>query len=414
MTIAFWTTAALLLAGALLFVLPPLWRPPLRVQAGPSPLAVYREQRAQLDAELAQGALTAAQHAGAIEELQGRVIEEVDEPAAAVAAAAPPARQRAAVLAVALLLPAGALALYALLGKPAALEAARPSATASGNAPHAMSREQMEGMVEQLAARMQQSPQDAEGWHMLARSYVAIGRLPEAAQAYDRAATLDPKNATVLADYADTLAMVNGRSLDGRPTELVRAALQADPRHAKSLSLAGTAAFNRGDFPAAVAFWQRLQAVLPPQAPQADSIAAGIAQAQAAAAKVPVPPPVTAKGAGPAGAASVEGTVVLADGLKARLAPGATLYVFARTADGPRMPLAIVKVGADLPYRFLLDDALAMTPQAKLSGQNEVILGARISRNGNATPQPGDLMGTLGPVKVGARNLRLVIDQVVR
>jgi len=416
MTIASWTTAALLLAGALLFVLPPLWRPPLRVQAGPSPLAVYREQRAQLDAELAQGALTAAQHAGAIEELQGRVIEEVGEPAAAVAAAAPPARQLAAVLAVALLLPAGALALYALLGKPAALESARPSATASGNAPHTMSREQMEGMVEQLAARMQQSPQDAEGWHMLARSYVAIGRLPEAAQAYDRAATLDPRNATVLADYADTLAMVNGRSLDGRPTELVLAALQADPRHAKSLSLAGTAAFNRGDFPAAAAFWQRLQAVLPPQAPQADSIAASIAQAQAqaAAAKVPVPPPVTAKGAGPAGAASVEGTVVLADGLKARLAPGATLYVFARTADGPRMPLAIVKVGADLPYRFLLDDALAMTPQAKLSGQNEVILGARISRDGNATPQPGDLMGTLGPVKVGARNLRLVIDQVMR
>jgi len=413
MTIAFWSTAILLLAGALLFVLPPLWRPPVRMQAGPSPLAVYREQRAQLDAELGQGALTAAQHAGAIEELQGRVIEEVGEPVAP-AVAAPRAHQLAALIAVALLLPAGALALYALLGKPAALESARQPAAASGSAPHTMSREQMDAMVEQLAARMQQSPQDAEGWHMLARSYVAIGRLPEAGQAYDRAATLDPKNPTVLADYADTLAMVNGRSLDGRPTELVQAALQADPKHAKSLSLAGTAAFHRGDFPAAVAFWQRLQAVLPPQSPQADSIAASIAQAQAAAAKVPVPPAVAARAAHPAGGASVQGTVTMADALKHRLAPGATLYVFARTAEGPRLPLAIVKTDADLPYRFTLDDSQAMTAQAKLSGQNRVVLGARISRTGNATPQPGDLMGTLGPVKVGARDLRLVIDEVVR
>jgi len=285
MTLAFWAATLLLLAGALLFVLPPLWRAPTPALPGPSALALHREQLAQLDGELAQGALTAAQHAAAVEELQGRVIEEVGEPDAA-AAATPRVHPLAALLVVALVLPVGALALYALLGRPAALEAGRQSAAAAGTAPHAMSREQMEGMVEQLAARLQQSPQDADGWHMLARSYVAVERLPEAAQAYDRAAALAPTNPTVLADYADTLAMVNGRSLEGRPTELVQAALAADPRHAKALSLAGTAAFNRGDFAAAVAFWQRLQAVLPAQSQQAGAVAASIAQAQAAAGKV--------------------------------------------------------------------------------------------------------------------------------
>lgn len=430
MTLAFWSTVALLLAGALLFVLPPLLRPPARTRSGPSPLAIYREQRAQFDAELAQGTLTTEQHARAIAELQGRVVAEVGEPPDS---AVPPANRLppfASIVAVALLLPACALGLYGLLGKPAALApSVAQTAPSGGDAPHTMSRDQMEEMVERLAEKLKKSPDDAEGWHMLARSYVAFGRLPEAAQAYDRASKLSPKDPQVLADYADTLAMVNGRSLDGRPMELVNAALKIDPAHPKSLALSGTAAFNRGDFAAAVASWQKLQATLPPESEQARSIAASIAQAQTAATKVPILP----SGAGdrpqadaraaaqmptsPAAAgdpASVDGSVTIAAALKQRLAPGTTLFVFARAVDGARAPLAVVRVPAgQFPYRFKLDDSLSMAPQSKLSGQTRVMLGARISRTGNPTPQSGDLMGTLGPVKVGSRDLKLVIDGVV-
>ena len=438
MTLVFWGTVALLLAGALLFVLPPLLRP-ARSIAGPSPLAAYRDQRDQIDDEFAQGKLTATEHEQALAELQCRVVDEVGDvhPEAAAPMRAPPlAPPLATLLLVALLLPAAALAIYGLLGKPAALTlsgasatpvagvAGARTATSSGEAPHAMTREQMEAMVEQLAERLKKSPEDADGWHMLARSYVAFGRLPEAALAYDRASALAPKNPQVLADYADTLAMVNGRSLEGRPMELVNAALKIDPAHQKSLALAGTAAFNRNDYVGAVAQWRKLEAVLPPGSEQARAIGVSIAQAQTAGKSAapsavvtaqtqtqtqtqPASPPATPSD-------SVEGSVTIADKLMPRPTAADTLFVFARPVSGARMPLAIIRTKAgELPYRFKLDDSLAMSPQFKLSGQTEVMLGARISRTGNATPQSGDLMGTLGPVKIGARELKLVIDGVV-
>ena len=444
MTLVFWSTVALLLAGALLFVLPPLLRP-ARVVAGPSPLAAYRDQRDQIDDDLAQGRLTASEHTQALDELQRRVVDEVGDVGdvgTRDAAAAAPMRSPPLVtlLVVALLLPAGALALYGLLGKPAALTisgagaarvaggAAGAKVAGSGEAPHAMSREQMEDMVEQLAERLKKTPEDADGWHMLARSYVAFNRLPEAALAYDRATTLAPKDPQVLADYADTLAMVNGRNLEGRPMELVNAALKIDPVHQKSLALAGTAAFNRNDYVGAVAQWRKLEAVLPSGSEQARAIGVSIAQAQAAGqgaapparvmaqaqaqpqaqtqAQTPSPPAVAG--------ASVEGTVTVADALMPRPTAADTLFIFARPTSGSRMPLAIIRAKAgELPFQFKLDDSQAMSPQFKLSGQAEVMLGARISRTGNATPQSGDLMGTLGPVKTGARGLKLVIDGVV-
>jgi cytochrome c-type biogenesis protein CcmH len=418
MTVAFWGAAALLLAGALLFVLPPLLRPPIRTQAAPSALSVYREQRAQFDAELAQGMLSPSQHERCLEELQRRVVNEVDDAGAPAAGTAQRATPLLATIAVALLVPAGALALYGLLGKPAALgPAVAQSAAGAASAPHTMSREQMEQMVDTLAERLKNSPNDAEGWHMLARSYLAFGRLPEAAQAYDRAAALAPTNVQVLVDYADTLAMVNGRNLEGRPMELVNAALKIDPRQPKALALSGTAAFNRGDFAAAVNQWQLLQATLPVGSEQARTIGQSIAQAQAAA-KLPAPPASAAAAVTVATVAtvspSIQGSVAIADALKPKLANGATLFVFARAVNGPRIPLAIVRVPAgQWPYRFKLDDSMAMAPQLKLSGQPEVMLGARISPSGNATPQSGDLSGALGPVKVGARDVRLVIDSVV-
>ena len=461
MMLVFWGTAALLLAGALLFVLPALLRP-ARSIAGPSPLTAYRDQRDQIDDEFAQGKLTATEHEQALAELQCRVVDEVGDvhPEAAAPMRAPPL---ATLLLVALLLPAGALALYGLLGKPAALTlsatgapavagAGKPGgATSAGEAPHAMTREQMESMVEQLAERLKKSPEDADGWHMLARSYVAFGRLPEAALAYDRASTLSPRDPQVLADYADTLAMVNGRNLEGRPMELVNAALKIDPAHQKSLALAGTAAFNRSDFVGAVGQWRKLEAVLPSGSEQARAIAVSIAQAQSQAqtagkgvapapaaqaqaqapatpAAAPAPDPALAPTLAPtqsavqtptasapaAAGVSVEGTVTVAAALTPRPTAADTLFVFARPTSGARMPLAIIRTKAgELPYRFKLDDSLAMSPQFKLSGQTEVMLGARISRTGNATPQSGDLMGTIGPVKIGARELKLVIDGVV-
>lgn len=429
MMIAFWASVALLLAGALLFVLPPLLRPATSHRAaGESPMAAYRDQRAQLDAELAAGTLTPEQHAQGVAELQARVIDEVGEVTDETPVQDAP-QSKAFIGAVAALIPVGALALYAALGSPSALN---PDAQVAGggDAPHAMSQEQMESMVQALADKLQKNPNDANGWHMLARSYVVFQRLPEAAQAYDRAYKLNPTDPNMLADYADVLAMVNGRSLEGRPEELVKEALKLDPQHQKSLSLVGTAAFNRGDFAGAANWWTKLLGTVPAGSPQAQSVQANIDQALAEGARSGkmVPPtasvaaaPSDNKGAAPAAPAAasanavVEGSVNVADAVKGSIPPGATLFVYARPADGSRMPIAIVRAPADkFPVTFKLDDSSAMSPESRISLQQQVQLVARISKTGNAMPQPGDLTGTFGPVKVGARDAKVVISEVVK
>ncbi|EHR72981.1 cytochrome c-type biogenesis protein CcmI [Burkholderiales bacterium JOSHI_001] len=416
---AFWSSVALLLAGALLFVLPPLLRREGPGESGSSAtlagspalsLALHRERQAELDADLARGQLSPAEHASERADLQRRVLEDLPDADPAAGLAAAPALPRAVAWAPALLLPAAALGIYLLLGQPGSVNPAAP--TEGG---HALTPEQMQGMVARLAERLKTQPDDAEGWHMLARSYTSFGRLADAAQAYDRAAALQPTNPDLLADYADVLGAVNGRKLEGRPLQLIDAALENNPRHPKALALAGTAAYNRQDFAAALSYWQRLQATLAPNSDMARRVVASIAEAQSKLGGAAVAPAGTA--AAPAGGATLSGQVQVADNLKARIQEGDTLFIFARAAEGPRMPVAIARVSAGAaaagPVAFTLDDSSAMQPDRRLSQQRAVVLAARISRSGNATPQSGDLMGTLGPLAPGAKDLRLVIDGVV-
>ena len=419
MTIAFWAAVALLLGGAMLFVLPPLLRPPAAKHAVASPLEAYREQRAQLDAELAQGALSPSQHEQALQELQARVVDEVGEVEEPAPVQHTP-QSTAFIVAVALMIPAGALAIYGFLGMPAALRGGDEAiATRGEQSPHALTQEQMEAMVEGLAQKLRKNPNDPAGWHMLARSYVAFNRMPEAAQAYEQANAQAPGDPQILADYADVLAMVNGRKLEGKPEQLVLQALKADPKHQKALALAGTAAFNRGDFPKAADWWKQLLATLPPGSEQAKAVQANIQQAESGgvsvAARAAAPADSGAGTAAAAAGAAVEGSVSIADAVKGSIAPGSVLFIYARPADGSRMPLAILREDAGkLPVRFRLDDSLAMAPQAKLSLHSDVMLVARISKTGDATPKPGDITGSLGPVKVGARDLKLVLSEVVK
>jgi cytochrome c-type biogenesis protein CcmH len=100
--------------------------------------------------------------------------------------------------------------------------------------------------------------------------------------------------------------------------------------------------------------------------------------------------------------------------LKAKVKPSDVVFIYATPANGERMPLAIFKTTvAQLPLAFTLDDSTAMTPERKLSAAGEVFVKVRVSKSGNAMPQSGDLTGTLGPVKVGSKGLKLEIkDQI--
>ena len=305
------------------------------------------------------------------------------------------------------------------------------AAREGGAAPHSVSAEQIAEMAQRLASRLKEQPQDPQGWAMLGRSYAVLGRNDEAVKAYETAMAQQGDDAVLMADYADALAVKNNRTLAGEPMKWVRRALELDPKNVKALALAGTDAFDRKDFAGAVRYWEALLEAGPSEGGFVQQVKASVAEARqlgglGAAAATPA---ATAASAGPRVAAattggtdaatgartSVSGTVSLSAALGAKAAPDDTVFIFARAAEGSRMPLAVLRMRVrDLPARFTLDDRLAMSPAAKLSGAPSVIVGARISKSGNAMPSPGDLTGQVGPVPLGSAGLAVEIREQVK
>lgn len=422
--IIFVVVAAAMLVAACAWVLVPLLRRReiASIDRDASNLAILRDQRAELESDLANGVVSADQYETSRAELDRRVLEEART---AGSAAATPVRSGAwTAAAVGAVMPISAVVLYLALGTPIALlpETHRMAAS-DEDGQHAVSPQQIEAMIERVKEKLAREPDNLEGWIVLARTYYATGRAPEAVQAFERAAAIAPNDAALLADYADALGVAQGRSLDGKPAELIERALIADPNHWKANALAGTVAFNRKQYAKAAQYWERVKAGVPPGSPIAGSIDASIAEAKQLAglpadAKVAAAPPASAPASPPkpsaasVASAKVAGTVKLAPTLAAGVSPDDSVYVFARPADGSRMPLALMrKQVKDLPLAFTLDDSMAMTPSMKLSDHGQVVIGARVSRSGSAMPQSGDLEGLSSPVALGSSGLTLVIDR---
>ena len=438
--IAFYAAAAALCALAVLLLTRMAWWPARAGRSLAGSVAELANQVRQLRELHAAGALGAEAFGEASAALERKLIDAVAAaPAAGDAVAARAARPSNGLSgALALFVCAVTLGGYAHLGSPSALfvgpSGFAPRSTAQDAAPdaplaHELSAEKVSAMIEQLAARLKAAPDDADGWEMLARSYVVIGQHAKSIDAFKQALRLRAGDPNLLADYADALAMAQQRNLDGEPSELIARALKIDPDNGKALALAGTAAFDRGDYRGALAHWQHLVATEPAGGPFAPQLQASIDEARrraglpASTGRADAATParsgaaaiVANPGATPdAGSASVAGTVTLASALAARVAPDDTVFVFARAAQGSRMPLAILrKQVRDLPLRFTLDDSLAMSPQARLSLAQRVIVGARVSRSGNAMPQPGDLEGLSPSIALGATDLRVEINAEV-
>ena len=404
--IAFAIIAALLVGLALFFVVPPLARGG-RAASGldgrSANLSVLREQLAQLDAEFASGGVDAGQHRAARAEIERRVLDEESVTEAAGA----PGRAPATAWALGLVVPLLASGLYVYLGN---LQGIAPAAQGSAKA---VTAQDVEAMVSELARRMEKAPDDAVGWTMLARSYAALQRFPEASRAFTRAVALNPKDAQLLADAADALAMTQGQSAAGEPTRLIERALQIDPANLKALALAGTAALERKDFAAAGSYWGKARQLAAPGSELAGAIERSLEEVRVAAQGPTASPASAATVAATATSTQVSGRVSLAPLLAARVAPGDTVFIFARAAEGPRMPLAILRrTAAELPITFTLDDSLAMAPEMKLSKFARVVVGARISKSGEAMPRAGDLIGQSAPVSTGSGPLEIVIDAV--
>jgi cytochrome c-type biogenesis protein CcmH len=296
--ILFWVICAIFIAIALAFILPTALqrdeksRRAVADERKQANVAIYRDQLAELEADLRNGIVSQEQYAQDRDEIERRLLEDT---AAATTGAKPPPRKtatapqpsRGTAYVLAVSLPLIAVIFYLLIGKPKSI-----TDPVSGGGPVAATRpmqggeptrEEIEARIAALAKRLQDNPSDAEGWAMLARSYMGFERYGEATGAYAKATELQPNNADLWADYAFASAMAAGQRLDGKPMELVNQALKLDPENAKALQLAGSAAFQAKDYKRAVDYWQRVLKKVPPGSPVAQTITERINEAKSLA-----------------------------------------------------------------------------------------------------------------------------------
>lgn len=414
----FWMLAGLLVVVALLLMLPPLLRKPrvAGVQRDQLNVQVVRDQLDELRADLASGRLDESAYAAARHDLERTLLDDVEKTGAAVQSAPRSGRWMAAVLL--LLVPALAVLLYQRLGAQQTVEriaAAQEAVQAVTSSPHAL-----EDMVARLAARMEQEPGNVEGWALLGRSFAALNRFDDSAKAYNHALQLAPGNPDILSSYADVLVTAGNGAFTDEVGQLLDRALAADPQHLKSLWLRGHWRYRHDNLEGAVSDWQAVVAALPPGD---ENIATIQGQIQLAQNRLGQPmeqivssaqPSGDAPGGIPAGAGHVQVSVSLSPALAGKVGPEDTLFIFARAVQGPRMPLAIVRTtAAELPVTVTLDDSQAMSPAMKLSGFEQVTVGARVSKSGQAMASSGDLEGSVSPVSTAGGDATITIDRVV-
>jgi len=409
-----------MLLVAMLFVVLPLWRGSVKskeVKRDGSNLEIFRDQIAEMDTDLRNGLLTPDMYEQGKRELQSRLLDEVGEAANATSTSARnPLKLLAIVLAV--LLPIASIGLYLQVGNRLALSP-QDSRDSEAGFSNRGSASELKALEEKVAA----NPDNPESVFLLARSYAEMERFSDAAQAFDKLTQMVPNEAQLWADYADVLAMASGRTLLGKPTKLIDKALTIDPANFKALALSGSAAMERGDYAVTVRHWEKLLQLLPKGDANVKVISDGIHQARALMAqknsgKSPAKSQRVTENKNKqtvqAGMEAITGTVVLNDALKSRARPDDTVFVLVRAAEGPKMPLAIVrKQVKDLPLKFTLDDSTAMSPEMKLSNFDQVVVVARISRTGNAMSQTGDMQGMSATIKPGTKGMTINIDKMM-
>jgi len=282
--LTFWIIAALFILLALWFVLPALLQKPNQdeeVERREANVMVYKDQHRELEADLKSDLIGEKQYQDEKQELERRLLEDVIAKSDSTKSGAPIRNSLA--YGVAAFIPIGAVVFYLSVGNPKGIDAANapptmPAAASQQAGP--MSQQQIAANIDKLAERLKQNPNDAQGWQMLARSYMMQERFSDAAGAYEHLTSINAKDANAWADYAEALALANSQNLAGKPTEAINRALQIDPKNQKALDLAGSAAFQAGDYQNAMEQWQKLLKLLPAGSEELRTITAQISKAK--------------------------------------------------------------------------------------------------------------------------------------
>ena len=389
----FLISAFLLLVLVLVLLLRPFIFPP-KVEATSRRqmnAAIYREELDKLELERTAGSINTADYEIAHAEMRQRLFQDTNEEDDRSVMGS----SKMTVISLCVFITVLSAGFYFSLG-----DATR---IAEKSTQQPMTQDGVEKMITEFAAKMEQDPTNLQGWAMLARSYRILGRNEEAAKAYERSGNFIDSDPQLLADYADVLASNANGSFAGKPLKLINQALKLDPNNLLALWLSGTASYTAGNYKAAVQTWEKLAQQLPPGTEDVRSIEASIAEARAKGG-LTSQANVSSKG--------ISGKIEIAADIKSKVKSGDVVMVIARK-PGERMPVAVLKIPvSEFPMSFSLTDALAMNPSSPLSQLSEASIEVRISKTGMAKPEAGDLISTPQTVKVGANNIRLVIDQV--
>jgi len=277
-------------------------------------------------------------------------------------------------------------------------------------------------MIEGLRSRLTESPEDLDGWLLLARTLKTTQRFQEAAEALETANRISPNNPQVMVDLIETRIFL---SPDGRISDEMRAALEQvldqNPGMQKALWLMGIASSQAGDDAFAINYWQSLLEQLEPGSPVAQSVQSQIDQAQARMgmsveeAPAPAPAPAAAQADTPDDG-TWQGIKIAVSAGESNIPPGGVLYVMIRST-GPAMgpPLGVRRViNPSLPLEVTISDADSMLKERQISSESDIQLQARISQTGSPAANSGDWQSAKIDVKLNsAKSVELLIDQQV-
>jgi cytochrome c-type biogenesis protein CcmH len=425
----FWIISAGLIVLAMAFVGLPLLRTEVSksITSDELNLAIIKQQLAELDSDLESGILDKERYEAARKDLEKELLRDVSSEIKT-----PESKASSPIMAAtALLIPIAAITIYQLLGSPQiiTLLAQQPTHSATQQTAAHQTGKGMENMppmeelVKKLAEKLEQNPDNLQGWIMLGRSYIALNNYEAAINAYQRAMKIDEQNVGLLLAYAEAIAATNGNNFTGQAAPMVEKAYKLEPNNPNALWLSGILAYQSSQFKTAIERWKSLQGQLNPQSTELESINKAIDDARQQLGLPPeeAPLPSIVKTNKPAtkplsGAASksLQVEIALSPELQAKAKPDDLLFIYAKAVSGPPMPLAAVrKKVSDLPLSIRLDDSMAMMPQMKLSGFDKVTVGARVSLSGSPTAQSGDLEGEIKPVSPGqSETVKVMINSV--
>lgn len=412
--VMFWVLAVSMIVVALVVLIRPFFSEIKKDDVKRSTLNVNitKERLSELEFELEQGTISQNEYEQSREELEQALLFDVEQETKGCNKLNVESYSRFSRIGFIVFVPVFAISLYAYLGQANLIEGGPKQTTASAGHGSSSTKSvaSMEQMVDKLAAKLKESPDNAEGWFMLARSYMSMQRYKEAVVALEKTNKLIPDNPVIMLRYADALTMLNGGRISGKPFELIKKAVALKPDDQTGLWLIGMGYEEKGDYKKAISYWKILLALLKDEKPITE-VKALIRRAQnkggLSIAETPEPDLISSA---KREIASLKVNVSVDKKQLKNVSMEDTVFIFARALNGPPMPLAVVrKQVKDLPLSVSLDDSMAMMPTMKLSSFKKVQVVARISKSGSAKAQSGDLQSEVSVATAGQKE-RVILN----